>query len=286
MSPSPNGPVTELCVIGDPVAHSKSPLIQNAMLAALGLNYHYSAQQVPRGQAAQWLQQAKENRYGGFNATMPHKQALIPLMDELSPDARMYGAVNTVVLRSGRAAGHNTDGRGLVRALADLDVHPRGRRVLLLGAGGAAKSVALKLIQEGARSIAVCNRTLSQAQALCQLDPAGRMTAAGFDQNTLCRQAALCDLVVNCTSLGMEGVDARFESCKFLEALPAGSAVYDLIYAPAQTELIRAARAVGIPAENGLGMLIYQAVYALELFTGTTLDPGEMRRVAAAALGQ
>lgn len=276
----------KLCVIGDPVAHSKSPIIQNAMLADQGLDYIYMAQYVPRGGAAEWLAAARTAGYAGFNATMPHKLDLVPLMDELGEDARMYGAVNTVVIRNGKAGGHNTDGRGFVRALADVGVEPKGRRVLLLGAGGAAKSVALKLLQTGAESICVCNRTVDRAAGLCAMVDGGRMTPAGFDRDSLCRLAAQSDLVVNCTSMGMEGVDGQFEDLAFLERLPRDGVVCDLIYAPAETLLLKTARELGHPAQNGLGMLIYQAVYALELFTDTTVDAARMRAVAEAALAQ
>lgn len=276
---------TKLCVIGDPVAHSRSPRIQNAMLAHLGLPYNYTARLVPRGGAAAWLAEARAGGYAGFNATMPHKQALVPLMDELGEDARLYGAVNTVALRDGRASGHNTDGRGFLRGLADLGVEPAGRRVLLLGAGGAAKSVALKLAQAGAASLLVCSRREAQAAALCALGGRG-MTAHGFDPRTLRRLAGQSDLVVNCTCAGMEGVDSRFDDLSFLEALPEGAAVYDLIYAPEETLLLQTARALGHPAQNGLGMLLYQAVYALELFTGLSLDIAQMRAVAEQALGR
>ena len=269
----------KLCVIGDPVLHSKSPLIHNTMLAALGLDYVYLCQPVPRGQAAEWLRCAKFAGYAGFNATMPHKEDLFPLMDETDEDARLYQAVNTVCIKEGRVYGYNTDGRGFLRALEDLKVTPAGRTVLLLGAGGAARAVALKLVQQGAKAVFVCNRTEEKAAALCASDPLGRLTPAGFDAATLGRLAARADLVVNCTSLGMEGTAGQFEDLSFLEALPAGVPVFDLIYAPAETELLRRARALNHPAANGLGMLVYQAVFALEHFTGTRIDTAAMAKL-------
>ena len=156
----------KLCVIGDPVGHSKSPLIQNTMIAALGLDYVYLCQPVPRGSCRQWLDCARFAGYAGFNATMPHKEALLPLMDELEEDARLYGSVNTVCLREGRAIGCNTDGGGFLQALLDAGMDPRGRRAVVLGAGGAAKAVALKLCQRGAREVMICNRTREKAAAL------------------------------------------------------------------------------------------------------------------------
>ena len=142
----------KLCVIGDPVLHSKSPLIQNTMIEALGLDYVYMAQPVARGRAAEWLSAAKTAQYAGFNATMPHKVDLVPLMDHLDEDARLYRAVNTVAIRNGIAYGHNTDGRGFLQSILERGIDPKGRNVVILGAGGAAKSVSLKLSSRGRKT--------------------------------------------------------------------------------------------------------------------------------------
>ena len=276
----------KLCVIGDPVLHSKSPLIHNTMLAALGLDYVYLCQPVPAGETAAWLTAAKQAGYAGFNATMPHKEALVPLMDDLDPDARLYGAVNTVCLREGRAIGYNTDGLGFLRALADAGVRPEGKQVVLLGAGGAAKAVALKLSQQGAGRVWVCNRTAEKAEALCAQDPAGRLEPAGFDPDTLRRLCREADLLVNSTSLGMAGGGGQFGDLGFLDALPPEAAVFDVIYHPGETALLARARAGGHTARNGLGMLLYQAVYALERFTGTAIDAAAMAEKVAPLLAE
>ena len=262
----------KLCVIGDPVAHSKSPLIHNTVLQALGLDYIYLCQYVPRGQAAKWLSCAAFAGYAGFNATMPHKEELVPLMDELDEDARRCSAVNTVCIRDGKYYGYNTDGAGFVRALEGAGVSPAGKRVLLLGAGGAAKAVALRLAREGAAQVVVCNRTLDKARALCGLAPGEPLTAADFDPLTLYQQARRCDLLVNCTSLGMTGTQAQFEDFTFLDGLRPGALVCDLIYSPPETQLLALAREKGHPTMNGLDMLIYQAILALEHFTQTEID--------------
>ena len=275
----------KLCVIGDPVLHSKSPLIHNTMLSALGLDYVYLCQSVPRGQAAEWLKCAKCAAYAGFNATMPHKEELFPLMDETDSDAALFRSVNTVCIRDGRAYGYNTDGRGFIRSLVDLGTSPEGKTVLLLGAGGAARAVALKLAQQGALKVLVCNRTVEKAAVLCASDPLGRLIPAPFDGGTLRRLAEEADLVVNCTSLGMAGTSGQFEDFSFLEALRPGAPVLDLIYAPAETELLRRAKALGHPTANGLGMLVYQAVFALEHFTDTPIDPAAMLALLRPVLG-
>ena len=274
----------KLCVIGDPVLHSKSPILQNAMISSLELDYIYLCQPVPRGKSGEWLQAAAFSGYAGFNATMPHKEELLPLMDELDPFAAKCGAVNTICIKEGKYYGYNTDGPGFLRALADLGVKPTGKRVLMLGAGGAAKAVALA-VTNSYNFVTICNRTLAKAEAVCKLDRE-KMTPAGFDNATLCRLAAESDLLINCTSLGMAGTGADFEDLSFLDALPQGAAVCDLIYAPAETPLLRRARQLGHPAMNGMGMLLHQAILALEHFTGQSLEVEKARTAALKALSE
>ena len=155
-----------LCVIGDPVEHSKSPVIQTAMIRAADLDLVYGKQRVAAGETQAWLERAKREGWAGFNATMPHKQALVKLVDELSDDASRIGAVNTVCIRDGKVYGHNTDGAGFLRALCLAGMDPQDRCVLVLGAGGAAKAVVYALLQAGARKVVVANRTVKHAGAL------------------------------------------------------------------------------------------------------------------------
>lgn len=274
----------KLCVIGDPVGHSKSPVIQTAMLRAAGLEGEYTARWVSRTDTAGWLEQAKREGYDGFNATMPHKESLVPLMDWLSEDARRFGAVNTVCIRNGRAYGYNTDGDGFLHALREAGMTAKGRRVLVLGAGGAAKAVVAKLAQAGAADIAVANRTLSRAQQVCRVDGQEVAHPADFGSDTLCRLAQGCGLVVNCTSLGMTGTGGEFSDLSFLEGLAPDAGVFDLVYSPPRTALLKRARELGLNTANGLGMLIWQAVFALEQFTQTRLDGAAMAVAARAAL--
>lgn len=272
----------KLCVIGDPVLHTRSPLLQNAMISEFGLDYVYLCQHVPKGETARWLECAKFGGYVGFNATMPHKEALAPLMDGLDEVARLCGAVNTVCIRDGKAMGYNTDGGGFLRALGGLGVEPAGKRVMLLGSGGAAKAVAAALVGAGA-AVTVCNRTLSKAEQVAAMAP-GAIAPADFKLETLRAVAADSGLLVNCTSLGMEGTASQFDDLTFLEALPRGAAVCDAIYAPAETLLLKKARELGHPAMNGMGMLLHQAILALEHFTGQALDVERARAAALAAL--
>lgn len=275
----------KLCVIGDPVEHSKSPLIHSAMLEALGLPYVYHHQLVPRGETAAWLKKAAAEGYAGFNATMPHKEALVSLVHTLDEDARLYQSVNTICIRGGEIYGYNTDGRGFVAALAQEGISVPGGRVTLLGAGGAARAVALKLAQQGAARVNICNRTADRAEKLCQHDPQV-LVPADFAPHTLRRLAGESDLLVNCTSLGMEGTAGDFEDLSFLESLPEEAAVCDLIYAPAETRLLAQARRRGHKTLNGLGMLIWQAIFALEHFAQTAIDGPAMAGLLAKVLDQ
>ena len=268
-----------LQVIGDPVLHSLSPRIHGAMLAELGLDVPYTAHVVKKGGLTEYLVWAKEKGITGFNATMPHKEDLLPLLDELGEDAARFGAVNTVCLRDGKWFGHNTDGEGCLAALKEAGMWP-ARNVVVLGAGGAAKAMALKLASSGAERVWVCNRTLAKAEALCTLP---NMIAAGFDPDTLKALCAGADLVVNGTNLGMEG-QSQFQSFEFLDALPAGAGMFDAIYHPAETQLLKGAKERGLKVCNGLPMLIHQAIFALEYFLDRPLDHQRMGEVVRTAL--
>lgn len=269
-----------LQVIGDPVLHSLSPQIHGAMLAELGLDIPYEAHVVKKGELPAYLARAKETGLLGFNATMPHKEDLIPLLDGLDGDAARCGAVNTVCIRAGRAVGYNTDGEGCLAALKEAGMWPSGP-VILLGAGGAAKAVGLKLAAAGAERVWVCSRTYGRVEALCALDPAGVMRPARWEElSRLCRQG---ELLVNCTNAGMNG-SPQFDSLAFVDELPRGAGVFDLIYHPAETGLLARARGRGLAACNGLPMLIHQAICALEHFLDRPLDRGVMAHVVGEAL--
>ena len=253
------------CVIGDPVLHSRSPAIQNAMIGAVGEKAEYLCQPVKTEELEGFLAAMRRGEWQGCNVTMPHKAAVIPYLDEVEEGALRCGAVNTICNRNGKLYGYSTDGEGFLRAMADAGVTPKGKAVTLLGAGGAAGSVAWALAKAGAKQIFTVNRTLKKAEELCKLAP-GVMTPFGFDGETLCALAKQSDILINATSLGMGGVSGQFEDFAFVEALPDHGAVFDLIYHPPRTELLRRAQERGLTAENGLGMLLHQAVLALEEF--------------------
>ncbi len=271
-----------LAVIGDPIGHSLSPVIQQAMLDALGISCTYGRILVPAGTTAAWLARAEQDGLAGFNATMPHKTALVPLMDTLSDDARMYGAVNTVVLRSGKRHGFNTDGEGFLRSLRRAGMEHEGKNIVMLGAGGAARAIALKLAAAGSERITVLCRTPAKARQLVQASP--RICAACMEEPVLRQELARADMLINCTPLGMTGVAGQFESFGFLDALPASSPVCDVIYRPLKTRFLEEAERRGHAVLNGLGMFIHQGILALEHFSGEKLDEAAMEKAIESRL--
>ncbi len=260
----------QLFVIGDPVAHSLSPLLHQTMLDQTGAAYRYDVRTVRPEELPAFVRWAKDGGCAGFNVTMPHKEAILPLLDEVDTTAASCGAVNTVCIREGRAIGHNTDGTGFLDSLAGQGFYPQGRTVLLLGAGGAAKAVGHALATAGAGRVIVCARRLERAAALAAQLP-GCGEGIVLAQDAIQQAAAACDLLVNATPLGMAGSPA-FARLDFLQAMPPHAVVYDLVYHPRRTALLEAAARQGLRTVGGIDLLIRQAVRAFTFFTGETPD--------------
>lgn len=272
-----------LCVIGWPVEHSKSPLLHNAMLGALGLDYEYLCQPVKPGELEGFLEEARAGAFVGFNVTMPFKTQLAQRVDVLDPLAEKLQAVNTVCIKEGKLYGYNTDCPGFIAALREAGFDPAGRRIALLGAGGAARAVAVGLCDAGAAHVTVCNRTLEKGAALAALYPDIMSTEAAGPAG-LARGAAGAELLVNGTNLGMEG-SPQFSDFSFLDALAPGAVVADLIYHPAETVLLKEARRRGHPVMNGLPLLLHQAILALERFVERPIPPESVLPLLHRALG-
>jgi shikimate dehydrogenase len=251
--------VKRLAVIGYPLGHTLSPKIHGAAIRALGLELTYDAIETPPDRLAGFMAELRGPDWLGCNVTVPHKQAVLPFMAELAGDGQAIGAVNTICNRDGRLAGFNTDAGGF---LADLEHHfgpVAGKRVLLLGAGGAARAVAFAL-RDRAERVWVLNRGLARAEALVR-DLGGALRLGGRVE------LRDCQLVVNCTSAGLHEGDSPVPD----EWLPDGVQLYDLIYNPPVTRLMRAVAERGGTAVNGLGMLVRQAAAAFRIWTG--LEP-------------
>ena len=273
----------QLFVIGDPVAHSLSPLLHQAMIDQTGAAYRYDVRTVRPEELPAFVRWAKDGGCAGFNVTMPHKEAILPLLDEVDTTAASCGAVNTVCIREGRAIGHNTDGTGFLDSLAGQGFYPQGRTVLLLGAGGAAKAVGHALAAAGAGRVIVCARRSERTAALAaQLPGCGEGIALA--QDAIQQAAAACDLLVNATPLGMAGSPA-FAGLDFLQAMPPHAVVYDLVYHPRRTALLEAAARQGLRTVGGIDLLIRQAVRAFTFFTGETPDTAALYAALREPLG-
>ena len=273
----------QLFVIGDPVAHSLSPLLHQAMLDQTGAAYRYDVRTVRPEELPAFVRWAKDGGCAGFNVTMPHKEAILPLLDEVDTTTASCGAVNTVCIREGRAIGHNTDGTGFLDSLAGQGFYPQGRTVLLLGAGGAAKAVGHALATAGAGRIIVCARRLERAAALAAQLP-GCGEGIVLAQDAIQQAASACDLLVNATPLGMAGSPA-FARLDFLQAMPPHAVVYDLVYHPRRTALLEAAARQGLRTVGGIDLLIRQAVRAFTFFTGETPDTAALYAALREPLG-
>lgn len=273
----------QLFVIGDPVAHSLSPLLHQAMIDQTGAAYRYDVRTVRPEELPAFVRWAKDGGCAGFNVTMPHKEAILPLLDEVDATAASCGAANTVCIREGRAIGHNTDGTGFLDSLAGQGFYPQGRTVLLLGAGGAAKAVGHALAAAGAGRVIVCARRLERAAALAAQLP-GCGEGIVLAQDAIQQAAAACDLLVNATPLGMAGSPA-FAGLDFLQAMPPHAVVYDLVYHPRRTALLEAAARQGLRTVGGIDLLIRQAVRAFTFFTGETPDTAALYATLRAPLG-
>ncbi|RYL91552.1 shikimate dehydrogenase [Sporolactobacillus sp. THM7-4] len=265
-------------IIGDPIEHTLSPMMHEHWFKKAGLSSLYLAFHVNRSQLARAVEGMKVLGIGGFNVTVPHKSAIIPFLDEIDDEARMIGAVNTVVHANGRLIGYNTDGTGFLRSLVTRypKLAERKPSVLLLGAGGAARAVALTLAKYMALRIDIANRTLEKA---IRLSGACRAfcPSEGLDLSEVSGLLYKYDIVINATSTGLypdlDSSPVRIENTR-KETLFA-----DIIYKPCRTAFLRQAEKKGNPIINGLPMLIEQGALAFEKWTGLKPDTGEMENL-------
>ena len=224
-----------LGIIGFPIGHSISPVFQQAALDHLELDASYQAWEVKPHDVAEFIQELRDPDVLGINVTVPHKEAVIPHLDEVGEWATAAGAVNTIVNRNGTLTGHNTDGSGFLRALRDAGgFEPQGRRVLILGAGGAARGVVLALIREGTAQITIANRTQARAVLLSQMAIYNGLNAQAIslDPESLAGAAASAELIVNCTTIGMvHGPDER-RSLLTWQQIPSTAMVNDWCIIP------------------------------------------------------
>lgn len=281
---------TALAVLGQPIKHSISPAMHNAALAAMAKveprfsRWRYFRFEVAPDDLPEALERLRTKGFLGLNLTVPHKVLAMDHLAALDPAARPIGAVNTLLATPTGWHGHNTDGYGLATGLREqLGCELRGEHVILLGAGGAARGIAVECLQRGCASLAIANRTAENLQALLdQLAAiAGSTPLRGFAPTHPPLDLPAGAVVINATSAGLREADPLPID---LAALPRPLGVYDTIYNPAQTRLLLTAGKLGVPFANGLSMLVHQGARSLSLWTNADVPVSTMRSAAEAAL--
>lgn len=273
-------------IIGYPLGHSISPAFQQAAFDHLSLDVTYERWETPPEELARRFELLREPDCLGANVTVPYKQDALRLIDEIDPLAERIGAINTVVNRDGRLHGYNTDAEGFLRSLREeAGFDPTGKRVLIVGAGGAARAVAFALANAGADHIVIANRTVRRAQVLA--DAVSSATGAKAEASPLppTKGDTFFDLIVQCTSVGMQGGAEEGQSPDVTALISATTLVSDLVYNPLETPLLRKAREGGAKVSGGLGMLVYQGAAAFSLWTGQAAPVDTMYAAAKQALG-
>jgi shikimate dehydrogenase len=278
-------------LIGWPVEHSMSPTMHNAAFEALGLNWRYVPLPVVPGHVQAAVRGLSALGLRGANVTVPHKEAVMPALDTVAHGAQALGAVNTVVVDrdedSGtKLSGYNTDAAGFTGALRDGGFEPAGASVVVVGAGGAARAIVFGLIEAGAERIVVLNRTVARAQALVSdlsrhSQPA--MRHGPFTPQALMASARAADLLVNATSVGM-WPDTDHSIWPDDAPMPSRLTVFDLVYNPVETKLLKQARRWGARGVAGLGMLVRQGALSFEMWTGVGAPVQVMRAACERSL--
>lgn len=275
------GTTRVLGIFGDPVAHSLSPVMHNAALQVCGIDAVYVPFHVAPADLPAALAGVRALQLWGLSITVPHKEAIIPLLDEVDEDALRIGAVNTVVNRQGRLIGYNTDAPGFVRSLREeLGFEPRGQRVLLLGAGGACRAALVALARAGVTWLGVANRSRARASALTEqyrgAFPACELIDLELSAAALADILPSIDLVVNTTAIGLKGECFNFP---LVEHLSSEARIFDMVYTSTATgtPLVVDARAAGLRAADGRSMLVAQGEVAFSLWTATPPPAGIMK---------
>ena len=263
-------------IIGDPIGHTRSPAMHNAALEELGLDGVYVAFHVSPARLRDAVRAVRALDLAGLNVTVPHKERILPMLDDVTSRARLIGAVNTVYRRRDELHGDNTDATGFLRALKDVGFRPRRRRALVVGAGGAARAVVAALHEAGAGQIVVVNRSSGRRRSLAAHFARAFVTVETADLDLLTDEKALSrlDIIVNTTSVGWH--DEKFPDLSYA-ATPGACLFHDLIYGR-NTDFLARAQRLGRPTLDGLSMLLHQGAAAFSLWTGQSAPLDVMSR--------
>lgn len=277
----------QIGLIGYPLAHSISPAFQQAALDYYSLPVRYRALPTPPDRLSDEVDRLRGGELAGANVTIPHKERVVPLLDGLDPWAIRVGAVNTIVKGRTGLVGHNTDTYGFIRSLREVGgLDPRGKSVLLLGAGGAARAAAFGLADEGLASLTIANRTQERARALADRigGSISSVSAVPLEEHALQKVAPSVDLILNATSMGVSHGVAQGRTPLSADLISPSALVYDMVYTPSETPLMAEARKAGARALGGLSMLVFQGAASFELWTGREAPIEVMFRAAEMAL--
>jgi shikimate dehydrogenase len=272
---------TRVCgVIGDPIEHTLSPIMHNAAFEAQKLDYVFLAFKVKSAELENAVNGIRALNIRGLNVTMPHKSSVLKYLDRIDLSAQIINSVNTILSREGKLFGFNTDGVGAVKALRENGVELKGRKVLLLGAGGAARAIAYAMARES-DELAVLNRSLKPAQDLAKLlekTVNKKIVAGALTPKEIQHNLQDSDVLINATSVGMK--PKPNESLVPIKLLRPNLAVMDIVYNPIETQLANDAKAVGAKVVSGVEMLIYQGAASFEIWTGKSAPVEVMRQAA------
>jgi shikimate dehydrogenase len=278
---------TRVCaIIGDPVEHSLSPLMHNAAFEELGLKLVYLAFKVTRNGLKDAISGARSLGLLGLNVTMPHKNTVIKYLDETDSTAKAIGAVNTILNEQGKLIGYNTDGKGAMIALKENSISTEEKKMLILGAGGAAKAIAFQAAQE-VEELVIINRTSEKAEKLAELlcNKFGNKVKGGtLSAEVLKEELKTTDILVNATSVGMHP-DVNSSPVPS-DLLRSDLCVMDIIYNPLETKLVKDAKSVGAKVVLGLEMLLYQGAIAFEIWTNCSAPVEVMKKAALNKLAE
>lgn len=270
------------CIIGSPVDHSKSPYMHNLAFEKLGLDYAYMAFDIKEGALKQGVDGLRTLNVRGFNITMPHKQEVMKYLDKIEEDAKLIGAVNTVLNNNGKLIGYNTDGKGFIKSLEERNVKYIDEKIVIIGAGGAAKAIAIELALKGVKNIVIVNRTLEKAEAISHTInkniEGSESRSLVLDEKLLKEELKDASILINTTSVGMgDSIDKNI--IKNEDTLHKDLFVADLIYNPVKTKFLSMAEEKGCRIMNGLDMLVYQGALVFKIWTGADMPVEVMKKM-------
>ncbi|MBB6215269.1 shikimate dehydrogenase [Anaerosolibacter carboniphilus] len=283
-----NGKAKLVGLLGYPISHSLSPQMHNTAFSHLGLGYAYLTFDTKEDNLDDVVKAMRVLNVKGFNVTMPNKANIIPLLDEVAPEAQWIGAVNTVLNDNGKLIGYNTDGRGYVQSLREAGIAFEGKRIVMAGAGGAGKAVAVQLAVDGAKEIVILDMVADMAAALSntinEKIPSCKTQGLAFSDENLKEALQTADILVNCTPLGMTPHEDK-SIIADPSVLRRELIVSDVVYKPAKTKLLKMAEAAGCRTINGFGMMIWQGAMAFKIWTGEDMPVDLVKQKFMETLG-